>query len=158
MKRENQALRLEKLMQRHQCYPEYELCIPSVAVKKSALKRLGKGDLLLLGMGTMEMLLISQSNGCAKVMLSSHGKCVKIEIIDTYEKREEKSDSKKYKTIKLLLGKVQSRVLEIGHNVETVQIDFNEVLLYEEEKKIANARLVVVDDEIAVQIKEVVKQ
>jgi len=156
MKSENQALRLEKLMQKHQCYPEYELSFPTIAVKKSALKRLRNGDLLLLGMGSMEMLLTSQSNGCAKVVLFSHGKCVKIQIVETFDVIETKSNSKKYKNIKLLLGRVQSRVLERGHTVETAQIDFSEVSLYVEEKKIANARVVVVDDEIAVQIKEVI--
>ena len=48
-------------------------------------------------------------------------------------------------------------MLEIGHKIETMQMDAEEVLLYAEEKLIAKGRLVMVDSEIAVEIKEVRK-
>ncbi len=155
MKAENQALRLEKLMQMHQCYPEYELCLPPVSVKKSALKKLAAGDLFLLGLERMEMLLVSQSDGCAKAVLSSYGKGMTIRIVEHLESTTETTDSKKYKKIRISLGTLHSRVLEPGHQIETMQIDPEEILLYAEEKMLAKGRLVTVDDEIAVEIKEV---
>ncbi len=155
MKAENQALRLEKLMQMHQCYPEYELCLPPVSVKKSALKKLTAGDLLLLGLEQMEMLLVSPSDGCAKAVLFSYDKSMTIKIVECMENVSEPNDSKKYKNIRISLGTLQSRVLEPGHKIETMQIDPDEVLLYAEKKLVAEGRLVTVDDEIAVEIKEV---
>jgi len=157
MKSENQALRLEKLMQMHQRYPEYELCFPPISVKKSALKKLAVNDVFLLGLAYMEMLLLSKRNGCAKVALSSYDKSMTIKIIEHYKNTERPTNSKKYKNIKILLGTLNSRVLEIGHKIETMQMDAEEVLLYAEEKLIAKGRLVMVDSEIAVEIKEVRK-
>ncbi len=158
MMAENQALRLEKLMQKHQCYPEYELCLPSVSVKKAALRKLRKGDLLLLGMSRMDMLLVSKEHGSAKAVLSSCDEGMTIRVMEACRDTAEEFDSKKYKNVKISLGILQSRVLEAGHKIETAQIDMDNILLYAEEKKIASAALVMVDDEIAVQIKEVEKQ
>jgi len=157
MKVENQALRLEKLMKRHRLYPEYELCFPLLSVKKDTIKKLRTGDLLHLGMDRMKMLLLSKENGCAKVVLSSCGKSLTIQIVGRYKHSKKQNHSKKYKNVKILLGTVQSRVLEIGHKVETAQIDFGKILLYTKNKKIANAKLVIADGEIAVQIKKVKK-
>ncbi len=155
MKAENQALRLERLVQRHQRYPEYELCLPYVSVKKSALKSLSAGDLLLLGLESMELLLFSENDGCAKAILASCDKSMTIQISESFKKREEPVNSKKYKELKISLGSLYSRTLEAGHKIETTQIDPEEVLLYEKEKLLAKGRLVTVDDEIAVEIKEV---
>jgi hypothetical protein len=155
MKADNQALKLEKLMQRHQCYPEYELCFSPIAVRKVLLKKLNVGDLLLLGLESMEMQLVSKSNGCAKAILASYDETMTIQIIEDSYRGSEIDESKKYKKLKILLGRVHSRVLTIGHKIETMHIDFEEILLYAEEKMLAKGRLVTVDDEIAVEIKEV---
>lgn len=158
MKGENQALRLERLMQNHQIYPAYELCFPFISVKKSALKKLKTGDLFLLGMAHMEMLLLSKNDGCAKAVLAAFGKSMTLQIVENFTNLTEESESKKYKKIKIVLGSVRSRMLEPGHKVEMAEIDFSDISLYGEEKKVAHGRLVMVDDEIAVQIKEVIKQ
>ena len=158
MKVDNQALRLEKLMQKHQVHPEYELRLPSVLLKKGAVKKLTRGDILLLGMEQMEVLLVSEKNGCAKALLTASDESMTIQIIEPYVESENTIDSKKYKKADISLGTLRSRVLESGHKVETTQIDPEEIALYVEKKKIAAARLVMVDDEIAVQIKEVKKR
>jgi len=157
MKADNQALRLERLMQKHQVYPEYELCLPSVILKKSLLKKLSKGDVLLLGMQRMEMMLVSEKNGNAKAVLASYDKSMTVQIVEPEKHIVNTVDSKKYKEVEILLGILRSRVLEAGHKVETTQVDMDDISLYVEKKKIATARLVIVDDEIAVQIKEVKK-
>ncbi|AKF24641.1 hypothetical protein YH65_04000 [Sulfurovum lithotrophicum] len=157
MKDENQALRLERLMQKHQVYPEYELCLPSVTLKKSLLKKLSKGDVLLLGMQQMEMILVSEENGCAKAVLVSYDESMTIQIVEPVKYIVNKIDNKKYKEVEISLATLRSRVLEAGHKVETTQVDMDDISLFVEKKKIATARLVMVDDEIAVQIKEVKK-
>jgi len=155
MKADNQALHLEKLMQKHQVHPKYEVCFPPVSVKKSALKKLAVGDVFLLGFAKMEMLLLSKDNGCAKAVLTSFGQSMGIRIIERIENIPETINSKKYKNIKIVLGTLRSRVLEMGHQVKTAGIDMDEVILYVEEKEFASAKLVMVDGEIAVQVKEV---
>jgi len=144
-------------MQKHQCYPEYELCFPPVSVKKSILKKLTVGNLLLLGLECMEIRLLSKNDGCARAVLTSYDESMTIQIVEHLKSPLESNDSKKYKNIRISLGTLQSRVLEIGHKIETMQIDPEEVKLYVEEKLVAKGRLVTVDDEIAVEIKEVKK-
>ena len=157
MKTDNQALRLERLMQKHQRYPEYQLCFPPVYVKKNVLKKMAAGDIFLLGMAQMEMLLISEYDGCAKAILSSCGESMTIEIMETIKPIENAFDSKKYKKVDIVLGTLRSRVLEARHKIESTLIDPEEISLYFEKKKIASAKLVMVDDEIAAEIKEVNK-
>jgi len=160
MKADNQALRLERLMQKHQVHPEYELCLPSVSVKKSLLKKLSKGDVLLLGMEQMEMLLLSEGQACAKAVLFSYTESLSIEITETIKQTVntvDTIDSKKYKEVSIFLGSLRSRTLESRHKLEITEIDLDDISLYVEKKKIAVARLVMVDDEIAVEIKEVKK-
>jgi len=158
MKVDNQAFRLEKLMQKHQIHPEYELRLPSVLLKKGAVRKLSRGDVLLLGMGQMEVLLVSEKNGCAKALLIVSEESMTVQITGPIGDPENTIDSKKYKKVDISLGSLRSRVLEPGHKVETTQIDTEEISLYVEKKKIAAARLVMVDEEIAVQIKEVKKR
>lgn len=157
MKAENQALRLERLMEKHHVHPEYELYLPSVLVKKSLLKKLSRGDILLLGMAQMEMQLLSKDAGCAKAVLWAYADRMEIKITEISEPPEIKADSKKYKTVDIFLGRLRSRTLEVGHRVETEGVDLEDIVLYADSKKIAVARLVMVDDEIAVEVKEVKK-
>lgn len=158
MKADNQALRLEKLMQKNQVYPEYELRLPSVLPKKGTVKKLSCGDVLLLGMEQMEVLLVSEKNGCAKGLLSASDESMTVQITGPFEHSLNPIDSKKYKKVDIVLGRLRSRGLEPGHKVETTQINLDDISLHIEKKKIATARLVMVDDEIAVQIKEVKKK
>ncbi len=155
MKGENQALRLEKMMQKHHLYPEYEVCLPSVSVKKSALKKLGAGDILLLGMARLEVLLLSEHTGCAKALLVNAQGGLTIQIMQYMKQLPKHIDGKKYKEVRVTLGNVQCRVLERGHKIEMAQIDTDEVRLIHATEEIAKGRLVEVDDEIAVEIKEV---
>ena len=52
---------------------------------------------------------------------------------------------------------IQSRTLEVGHQIETAQLNLQEILLHVDGKNIAKGFLVNVDEEIAVQIDEVRK-
>jgi len=156
MKIDNQALRLEHLMKIHQHTLTYELSFPPLFVKRNALKKLERGDLLLLGLKRMEMLLLSEDNRCAKVVLSSCGnKSIQIRIVSPLEKRGKEERHKKYREIKLSLGRVQSKVVKAGHTIETKEIDLEKIVLFVEEKPVAVGRLVEVRDRIALEIREV---
>lgn len=156
MKGETQAVHLEKMMQKHKLYPEYELALFPIQVKKNALKKLSGGDLFLLGLHSLEMILLEEGTIIsANVVLNESGNSSKLKIIDIYKSTVEQTDSKKYEIVKISFGVLQSRKLEVGHMIEIAQLNLQEVSLYVDGKNIAKGSLVNVDEEIAVQIDEV---
>ena len=157
MKAETQALHLEKMMQKHKLYPEYELALSPIQVKRSALKKLTSGDLFLLGMHRLDMILLEEGEICANVVLNESGSISKIKIIKLNESTTKQTNSKKYEVVEFLFGVIQSRTLEVGHQIETAQLNLQEVSVYVDGKNIAKGSLVNVDEEIAVQIDEVRK-
>ena len=155
MKIDNQALRLEHLMKLHRCSPLYELCFPSFRVKKRALEKLALGDVLLLGLDRMEMCLLSKEHGDLNVLLSFHKKKIYIQILSPLEKSIAREKHKKYRDIKLSLGRVEAQMLKRGQTIETEEIDLDNIVLSAEEKIVARGRVVEVDNEIAIEIREV---
>ena len=155
MKGETQVLHLEKMMQKHKFYPEYELALLLIQVKKNILKKLSDGDLFLLGLHRLEMVLLKEGKICAHVVLNESGNSSKIKIISCNESRVQESNNKKYKIVKFSFGMLQSRRLEAGHKIEIAQLNLQEVLLHVDGKNMAKGSLVKVDEEIAVQIDEV---
>ena len=155
MKAETQALHLEKMMQKHRLYPEYELALAPIQVKKNALKKLVIGDLFLLGLDSLEMILLEEDNISANVLLNKSGESSKIKIIYFHKDASVQTNSKKYKIVKFSFGMLQSRTLEVGHQIETAQLNLKKVSLYVDGENIAKGSLVNVDEEIAVQIDEV---
>jgi flagellar motor switch/type III secretory pathway protein FliN len=157
MKAETQAIHLEKMMQKHKLYPEYELALPTIQVKKNSLKKLSKGDILLLGLDTLNMILLEEGRICANVVINKIENGSKLKIIQLNKSMIEQSDSKKYETIKISFGMIQSRKLEVGYTIGVTSLNLQEVTLVVEDEDIAKGTLVNVDEEIAVQIDEVRK-
>ncbi|TET88774.1 MAG: hypothetical protein E3J96_02605 [Sulfurovum sp.] len=155
MKGETQAVHLEKMMQKHKLYPEYELALSPILVKKNALKKLASGDLFLLGLPSLEMILLEEGNISANVVLNESGNSSKVKIIHRNKSTMKQTDSKKYQIVKFSFGVLQSRKLEVGHKIEIAQLNLHEVKLLVDGKNIAKGSLVNVDEEIAVQIDEV---
>jgi flagellar motor switch/type III secretory pathway protein FliN len=155
MKGETQALHLEKIMQKHRLYPEYELALSPIQVKKNSIKRLSKGDILLLGLDSLNMILLDEGEICASVVINKIENSSKLRITQLNRSTIEQSDSKKYDTVKISFGMIQSRKLEVGHNIGTTSLNLQEVTLTLEDKNLAKGSLVSVDEEIAVQIDEV---
>jgi hypothetical protein len=60
MRGETQALHLAKMIQKHKLYPEYELALPFLLVRKNSLKKLSKGDVLLLGDENLNLKLLKE--------------------------------------------------------------------------------------------------
>ena len=155
MRGETQALHLEKMMQKHNLYPEYELALSPIEVKKNVLKKLVSGDLFLLGLDSLEMILLEEENISANVLLNKSGESSKIKITHLHKNVSVQTNSKKYEIVKFSFGMLQSRTLEVGHQIETAQLNLKEVSVYVDGENIAKGSLVNVDKEIAVQIDEV---
>lgn len=157
MKAETQALHLEKMMQKHKLYPEYELALSPIQVKRSSLKKLSKGDILLLGLDTLEMILVEEGGICASVVMTENENSNTIKIIELIKDTLKQANSKKYEVVEFSFGVIQSRIVEVGHQIETAQLNLEEVSLYVNGKNIAKGSLVNVDEEIAIQIDEVIQ-
>ncbi|MBT8349606.1 MAG: hypothetical protein HKP62_09265 [Sulfurovum sp.] len=155
MKHETQALHLSKMMQKHTRYPTYELTLPLVMVRSNKLKKLSINEILLIRIDRLECLLVDGDTICANTRLKPIGNAHGAEIIYLTEDTIKQSDSKKYKTLYITFGTVQSKVLEIGNTIDITHIDLNTVTLVLEGKTIAEGSLVNVDEEIAIQIKKV---
>ncbi|MCD6654127.1 MAG: hypothetical protein LT067_05110 [Sulfurovum sp.] len=154
MKTETQAVRLANMMQKRPLYPEYELALPWVQIKKSALKKLSKGDVLLFGLDSLKMILVDDKKSIAGVQLdATHQNSV--EIIYVNEEMQQQVSEKKYKILKCSFGFVQSRKLEIGHRMSISSLNLKEVALFVEGVCIAKGSLVNVDEEIAIEITKV---
>jgi len=156
MNGETQANRLAQLMQKKGHLPSYELALPLVTVRSSSLKKLVSRDVLLLGLNSLECVLLDRDKICANVVLKKQNKRHVLEVI------AEKDgvipyDSKKYEALRLSFGMIQSRVISVGHTIDITQINIEKVALLLKEKKIATASLINVDGEIAVQIDKVEK-
>ena len=156
MKGETQSLHLQKMMKKHKVNPEYTLVLPSMAVKKKSLKKLERGDVLLLGLERLELSLMKEGLFCARMAVDNSAGSLKLEIISLDERDVNTGDSKKYEKLFFAFGKLQSRKLEIGHKVEISAKEMETVELFSGEKKLATAALVNVDNEIAIEIKEVI--
>jgi len=155
MKGETQTAHLQKMMQKHKHYPEYDLVLPFFYIKKKNLKGLEAGDILLLGLDVMDLYFAQEGKYCAKVKLENHSETVKICIEALIKEMIVPNDSKKYEKIYCALGRLQCRKLEVGHKVELSAVELNNVELFLAAKKLADAKLVSVDDEIAIEITEV---
>lgn len=156
MKNETQASHLAKMMQTYTSYPVvYELALPLVAVRSNKLKKLNVDDVILTGFDTLEFLLIDEDIICANVLFKQIDNTHRTEIFHLLNDTIKLSDSKKYETLKISFGTVQSKVLEVGHTIDITHIDLEKVSLVLEAKTIAEGSLVKVDDAIAIQIKKV---
>lgn len=155
MKSETQALHLARIMQRHIQNPSYELALPLVEVSKKKLKKLSVDDVLLSGFDRLEFILIDGDKICANIQLKKHENSYEIEISNLPKDTIKSNDSKKYKTLKISFGTVQSKAMEIGQKIDITHIDLDRVKLVLKDKTIAEGSLVIVDEEIAVQIKRV---
>ena len=155
MKAETQSLNLRKMMEKQKLYPQYDLALDGVCVKKKSLKNLEEGSLLLLGMDYLNMILVKNSEVCARVRLINVGDCSKIEIVSLNETAANTCDSKKYENILCSLGKINCKKLELGHKVGISSLGIKEIEVFSNNNILAKGSLVSVDNEIAIQITEV---
>ena len=157
MKSETQAFHLAKMMQDHTLYTKYELTLPLVSVRSTKLKNLSLDDVFLLGLHVLEFVLMDAENMCANVVLKEMENIHELEITHLGEEAIKPIDSKKYDTLKLSFGTLQSKVLEVGETIDITHIDLGKVTLVSEGEKLAEGSLINVDNEIAIKIDKVIK-
>ena len=68
MKSETQALNLARMMHKHTRYPSYNLAFLPMMVRSKSLKKLSVDDVFLIGLDTLELVLISGDTICANVL------------------------------------------------------------------------------------------
>lgn len=158
MKGETQSVHLQKMMQQHKRYPEYELALPLFSIKKKNLKKIAEGDVLLLGLDFLDLLLLKEREVCAKLTVESVADSVKLRITSLVEESENTTNSKKYENILSTFATLQIRKLEVGHRVEVPTSEINEIALFSHQRKCFKGLLVTVDDEIAIEITEVLNE
>jgi len=156
MKAKMQSLHLQEMMQKHRRHPEYDLVLPTFLLKKKNFSAMKKNDVLLLGLAQLDLSLTQEGTFCAKVILDAQGETMKLKISSLKEESVDTNHSKKYENISCSFGKIQSRQIEVGHKVEISAVDLEHVSLTVEKKKVAEAVLVMVDEEIALKITEVI--
>ncbi len=157
MKAETQANNLATLVRRKKKYPEYELVLPFINVKLSKLHKLAEGDILLLGLDHLDLYLLSDTNIMANVHIFIDDNRQKIKISSLDKKMMVQEHTKKYENIKCSFGMLQSRKFEVGFEVSIEEVNLQKIKLFVEDKNIAEATLVKVDDEIAIQVTKVDK-
>lgn len=158
MKRENQALRLAKFMQSRVAILErYELSLPLVEVGRSKLKKLAMDDVMLLGFHDLRCILIDGDAIYASMLLKENEKSTYLEIIDTDKKPINKSESKKYQSMKVSFGEFECRKLEVGHSIDITGRVLHNANIIVEGNKYAEGSLVNVDGKLAVKIDKVIK-
>jgi len=155
MRGETQSVHLAEIMQRHKLYPEYELVLPFLLVKRNSLKKLSKGDVLLLGENHLNLKLLKEDGIFGNVEIEESKNSRKIKIVDIQKQTDSTTHSKKYEIVKCSFDFLQSRSFEVGHKIDISSIDLEKVNLVIENKKIAEAKLVNVDEEIAIEITKV---
>jgi len=155
MKGETQTVHLQKMMQQHKRYPEYELALPPFSIKKKSLKKMGQGDVLLLGMDFLDLELLKEGEVCAKVTVEHVAEATKLRIVSLHKIAARANNSKKYENILPIFTTLQIRKLEVGHKVEVPTSEISEIALFSANKKCFKGLLVTVDDEIAIEITEV---
>jgi len=155
MKGETQSVHLQKMMQQHKRYPEYELAFPPFSVKKKSLKKMGQGDVLLLGLDFLDLVLLKEGEVCAKVSVEHVAESTKLRIVSLEETLDNTNDSKKYEKLMAVFATLQIRKLDVGHKVEVPTSEIREIKLFTGGKKCLKGLLVAVDDEIAIEITEV---
>ena len=156
MKHENQALHLAQMMQdRVTAYPSYELVLPFVEVVRTKLKKLSVDNIVLLGLDNLAFVLMKDEYICATLALKMIENRSYLEIINIDKYPAKSYDSKKYQTLKISLGKLQSRKLDIGYKIDITQRSLHDVTVIVEGNIYASGSLVNVDGELAVKIEKV---
>ncbi len=155
MRGKTQSLHLVKMMQKRKLYPEYELILPFLLVKKNSVKKLSKGDVLLLGDDRLNLKLLKDDEFFANVEIEESENSRKIKIVNIQKYTATSTNSKKYKILKCSFSFLQSRVFEVDHKIDISSLNLEKVNLSIDNKKISEGKLVNVDEEIAIEITKV---
>ena len=155
MRDETQSLHLAHMMQKHKVYPEYELVLPLLLVKKNSVKKLSKADVLLLGDEHLNLKLLKDDEIFGDIEIDESENSRRIKIVNIQKNMDISVNSKKYKILKCSFSFLQSRIFEVDHKIDISSLNLEKVNLIINNEKIAEGKLVSVDEEIAIEITKV---
>jgi len=154
---DTQMKRLMEMM-RSQPIPSYlDIYIPALQIKKKDLNRLSKGDILPLNSKELRVEVVDDNHILAQGIYGIYQDNRSILIEDLPTKMVERSDRKKYETIKVHLGTIERSKYDNNKIVRLITDSKFDALLYrDDDKLLARAILVQIDGEMALEIEEIV--
>ena len=152
MQYETQANALAQMMQKHSRFPAYELLLSFVTVRHLSMEKLSLGDVLLLRLERFECLLLNEGSIVACAVLKKENSSYIMRVLEVYEAPITVDEHKKYETLKLSFGLIQSKELSVGNALDISGIDISKVRLVCKEIEIAEASLVSVKNKIALRV------
>jgi hypothetical protein len=157
MRGESQASHLENLMRGHPFVTDYALTLPAVELKRSARKRLQKGDILLLHLDSPELHLQHEGKLMAEVSMECGYDRVTVSHIHETEKPLKEHNSKKYEILLCTFGTLRCKELKKGASLDISALEMTSVTLFADGKQFAYGSPVWVEKKIAVEITKVIK-
>ena len=158
MRGDTQATHLERMMCTHPLFQSYELTLYPVAVKRSSLKKIAKGDILLLGLESMEFLVWQESTIVATGHLLYCERSISIDSSVLPVNMTKLYENKKYEIVKCSFGQIYSKKLTKHRKLDVSPLDLARVTLKSDSKNIAHGRLVNINGQISVEIIKVEKK
>jgi len=154
MRGETQATHLEKMMRKHPLFHTYELALSPTQIKRSSLKSIEKGDIVLLHSKDPRLELQREGKLYAVARMHPCHKSLKVEVVKE-KKREYKTDSKKYEILYCLFGAIRSKEIKADMKIDISSVDMEHVTLKTRKRTVAVGHLVRVGGEVAVEIEKV---
>ena len=161
MKAETQAVLLERMMQNKKIHPEFELCFPLFLVEKKTLKRLSVGDVFLLGLDTLESILIEHKgihnvSRYAKLAFIENNSRQEVEITSIKNMVLKPFNNSEYEEVKCVFSKIDVQLFDVGSRLRLEDELFESVEIFNINSDItAEGKLIEVNDEIAIEVTKV---
>ena len=153
---EVQAGRLIEMMRRNPAAPRLEVCLPPFSIRQSALEDLSAGEILSLPIQRLELFLLDERARIVAEALYGTLDDTPSLLIETKRKNPSHHiDSKKYKKLKIVLGKALLAPLEKGRIIPIDRTGEYDAVLQRGEEPFAYARLIQHGRHIALRIEKV---
>ncbi len=146
-----QATRLAELMQHNPKISHYQFALPLVTVSDSQVASLEKDDIFLFELPHLEGVLIEDETVCAKVTVRRH----KGRYVLQVEERSSIRLDVEATPLCFICATVRSREISRQKKIELPEGCFEKIDVLYGKQKIADASLVLVDEQIAVKIDKV---
>lgn len=157
MRRETQADHLAKIVKEYTHISTYELIFPLVKVKKERLIDLSEEDVWVLPMQTLEMLLLQEKRVVAHVKVAKEANTYVLEVVRCVDKPMELLTDKTFESVMLSLGELNYSHVTVNDKLPFSKNHFKTVYLKQDDKLLAEAELVRVEEHIALKIKKVIR-
>ena len=153
---DTQMKRLMEMMCSQSISSYLDIYMPALQIKKKHLNRLAKGDILPLNSKELRVEIVDDNHILAQGIYGIYQDSRSILIEDLPTKMIERSDRKKYETIKVHLGTIERSKYDNNKIVRLITDSKFDALLYRgDDRLLARAVLVQIDGEMALEIEEI---